>query len=115
VRKSEKLSKKSRFLFYFYVPKRHKEKVKNACFAAGAGNLGNYSHCSFEYEGSGQFFSQSMSDPFIGKKMQLTQVREVKIEMIVPSQNVKKVLKNFLKNHPYEEPAYGFIEIQTTF
>lgn len=105
--------KNSRYFFYFYVPNTHKEKVKKACFATGAGTIGNYSHCSFEYVGKGQFLAHEGSDPFIGKKSKLTSVKEVKVEMIVEKKNIKQLMINFLKTHPYEEPAYGFISMET--
>ena len=36
-----------------YVPVSHADEVRNALFAAGAGNIGNYSECSFNAEGTG--------------------------------------------------------------
>ncbi|MGB5555807.1 MAG: Nif3-like dinuclear metal center hexameric protein, partial [Flavobacteriaceae bacterium] len=38
-----------------YVPKNDAENLKKSLFAAGAGNLGNYSHCSFTSEGIGSY------------------------------------------------------------
>src|SRR5690606_38812782 len=38
-----------------FVPVTHKEEIKNALFNAGAGNIGNYSECSFELDGKGSF------------------------------------------------------------
>ena len=38
-----------------YVPNTHVDKVKNALSDAGAGHIGNYSHCSFSSQGIGSF------------------------------------------------------------
>src|SRR5699024_7449881 len=38
-----------------YVPKDYSSDVKQALYDAGAGNIGNYSNCSFETVGKGQF------------------------------------------------------------
>jgi len=104
-------TKEELFLFYFYVPFKAKERVKTACFMAGAGKVGFYTECSFEYSGQGQFRPLEGSKPFIGKKLTLSKVKEVKVEIIVQKKYLKKTLVNFLKSHPYEEPAFGFIKI----
>ena len=39
----------------FFVPAEHKDKVKAAVFAAGAGRIGNYDSCCWEVSGTGQF------------------------------------------------------------
>lgn len=54
-----------------FVPKDHADAVRNAMFAAGAGWIGNYSHCSFNVEGIGTFLPQEGSDPFIGQQGKL--------------------------------------------
>lgn len=55
----------------FYVPVTHADKVKTKMFQAGAGKIGNYDQCSFEYKGIGQFRPLSGSNPFIGSKNQV--------------------------------------------
>ena len=49
----------------------------------GAGFIGNYSDCTFNTEGFGTFLPREGTDPFIGKKGELSKVHEVKIETIV--------------------------------
>ena len=38
-----------------YVPKAEAQKLKDALFEAGAGNIGNYSNCSFTVDGIGSY------------------------------------------------------------
>jgi structural toxin protein (hemagglutinin/hemolysin) RtxA len=94
----------------FYVPEDHAEKVKELMFAAGAGNIGNYSRCSFEYKGLGQFMPLSGSDPFIGKEQELEKVSELKVEMVCQKDAVHAVIKALKEAHPYETPAYYVTE-----
>ncbi len=89
-----------------------KELVKEAMFMAGAGTLGDYKRCSFEYEGKGQFEPQKGSDPHIGTMGQLETVEEVKVEMVCHPADVEEVIKAMKETHPYEEPAYGVIDIK---
>lgn len=94
----------------FYVPETHAEIVKEALFAAGAGKLGNYAKCSFEYKGIGQFEPQVGSDPFIGKTGALERVPELKIEMICTDECIERAVEALKKSHPYETPAYYAIK-----
>lgn len=89
-----------------FVPVTHQEQVREAMFHAGAGWIGNYSHCSFNISGTGTFLPKEGTSPFIGKPGKMEQVSEVRIETIVPESVEKKVVQSMLKAHPYEEVAY---------
>ncbi|MGR5953318.1 hypothetical protein ACT7DP_17610 [Bacillus paranthracis] len=41
-----------------FVPETHAEEVRKALGDAGAGHIGNYSHCTFNSEGTGTFVPQ---------------------------------------------------------
>ena len=70
------------FQICFYVPATHAEEVKNALFRAGAGKIGNYSHCAWQVLGEGQFLPLSGSKAFIGSEDSLEKVPEYKVEVI---------------------------------
>ncbi|QAY66288.1 Nif3-like dinuclear metal center hexameric protein [Paenibacillus protaetiae] len=89
-----------------FVPKSHHEAVLQALFQAGAGHIGDYSHCSFNTEGTGTFLPGDHTNPFIGKQGQLERAAEIRIETIVPHSIHRKVIQAMLKAHPYEEVAY---------
>jgi len=89
-----------------FVPNEHREAVREALFNAGAGWIGNYSHCSFNVEGTGTFLPREGTDPFIGKQGKLESVAETRIETVVPQSALKAAVQAMLKAHPYEEVAY---------
>jgi len=89
-----------------FVPLESKEAVKAAIHTAGAGTIGNYSHCSYELEGQGQFMPLDGAKPFIGKENQLEKVAEARIECILPKTITLAVIAAMKAAHPYEEPAY---------
>lgn len=95
----------------FFVPINEAESVKSAMFAAGAGRIGNYDHCSFETLGTGQFRPLTGADPFIGVVGKLERVSELKIEMVCEDQKILEVVSALKKNHPYEMPAYDIIKL----
>lgn len=99
------------FHISFYVPEEYKEKVKEAMFDAGAGRIGNYEKCSFEYSGLGQFRPLTGSNPFIGKQGKIETVKEVKVELVCEKESLESSIRALKKAHPYETPAYYVIEV----
>lgn len=89
-----------------FVPKDFETKVREALGHAGAGYIGNYSHCTFNSEGIGTFMPEAGTNPFIGDQGKLEKVHEVKIETIFPETIQNKVISSLKKAHPYEEVAY---------
>ncbi|MHC4488963.1 MAG: Nif3-like dinuclear metal center hexameric protein, partial [Planctomycetota bacterium] len=67
-----------------FVPAESVTEVSNAVFAAGAGAIGNYSHCGFGTEGTGTFLPLKGARPAIGKKGEIEAVPEIRFETIVP-------------------------------
>ena len=51
-----------------FVPKDALEKLDEAIFKAGGGQIGNYSECHFRTEGTGTFKGNENSNPQIGNK-----------------------------------------------
>ena len=98
-----------------YCPTKHAEKVRNAMFEAGAGNIGNYDQCSFNTEGSGTFRGNENTDPFVGNKGEMHSEPEVRIETLVPHYSVKNVLSAMRKAHPYEEVAFDLYPIENVW
>lgn len=81
------------------------EKVRNAMCEAGAGIIGNYSHCSMSTKCQGTFVPNENANPYIGDANKLEIVEEEKIEVNCDIKNVKRVLNAIRDVHPYEEPA----------
>jgi dinuclear metal center YbgI/SA1388 family protein len=89
-----------------YVPVSHADQVRNALFTAGAGNIGNYSECSFSAEGSGTFKGNEDSDPYVGEPGVRHTEEELRVETVYPANLESKILMALILAHPYEEVAY---------
>ena len=96
----------------FYVPLLDAEKVKSAMFAAGAGEHENYTQCSWQTEGKGQFMPIHDAKPVIGKVDQIEIVTEVKVEMMCHKDIIKNVVNSMKNSHPYESVAYTVIKME---
>ena len=95
-----------------FVPEQYVSNLINKLSEAGAGVIGNYTHCSYQLRGRGTFFGLDNTNPAIGEKGKLEEVEEIRLEMIFEKWNLNKILKALLKNHPYEEPAYDIYPLQ---
>jgi dinuclear metal center YbgI/SA1388 family protein len=98
-----------------YVPLKDKETVVKALFHAGAGQIGNYSECSFQSEGTGSFKPNNESRPTIGEANKLEHVPEYRIETVFPSHLQYNILAALKKAHPYEEVAYDIFPLNNNW
>jgi dinuclear metal center YbgI/SA1388 family protein len=89
----------------------HLTAVRDALAAAGAGRIGDYSHCSFATAGTGQFMPLSGANPTIGEVGRLERVAETRLEMVLPRGRRAAVVAALRASHPYEEPAFDVLEL----
>lgn len=97
-----------------FVPASHAGIVRDAVCAAGAGWIGNYSHCTFQTEGMGTFLPLDGTSPFTGSPGEMSSVEEMRLETIVPSVRADAVVQSMLEAHPYEEVAYDLYPLENT-
>ena len=90
----------------WFVPREALEATRDAVFAAGAGRIGRYERCSWYAAGTGTFFGGEGTDPSIGQAGREERVAELRVETVVPQDNVRAVIDALVAAHPYEEPAY---------
>ncbi|WP_036818335.1 Nif3-like dinuclear metal center hexameric protein [Pontibacillus yanchengensis] len=95
-----------------FVPSTHENHLREALGDAGAGHIGEYSHCTFHSSGIGAFKPSENTNPYIGTQGELEKVDEVKMETIVPQSLLSKVLSAMEDAHPYEEVAYDLIPLE---
>jgi len=93
-----------------FAPADAADALFDALVAAGAGRIGNYSHCSFRGEGVGTFRPGEGADPALGRRGELAREPEVRLECRVPPAAEAEVVRALLRAHPYEEPAFDLIE-----
>lgn len=94
-----------------FVPAEYDAQVRKALGDAGAGHIGNYSHCTFRAAGTGTFLPLEGTNPFIGSQGQLEEAAEYRVETIVPESLLSKVIEAMLAAHPYEEVAYDLFPL----
>ena len=95
-----------------YVPENHADALREAIGNAGAGKIGNYTHCTFTLKGTGRFKPEEGANPAIGEVGKLEEVSEDRIETVCSEERLKDVLKTIRDVHPYEEPATDVYPIE---
>lgn len=91
------------------VPMAEAKNVRQALGDAGAGLLGNYSHCSGSIKCIGRFIPLPGANPSIGEIGKPEEVEEEIIEVLCHKDKVEGAILALKKAHPYEEPAIDII------
>lgn len=94
-----------------FVPPADAEALRAALFGAGAGELGDYSHCSWSVTGTGQFLPREGASPAVGTVGSVEHVAEDRVEVIAPARIRGRLLAALHAAHPYEEPAFDVISL----
>ena len=97
-----------------FIPVEDTEEVMEAVHKAGAGNIGNYTDCSFQITGKGFFRPNDEADPAIGEAGHLEVVEENRVEVLYPSHMQGKILSTLKQVHPYDEVAYYITTLENS-
>ena len=96
-----------------YVPTEDADRLLDALSEAGAGAIGDYERCAWSTTGTGTFRPLPGADPAVGEVGRVEQVRETRLEVVLPRSRRAAVLRAMTSAHPYEEPAYDVLELAT--
>lgn len=95
-----------------FVPESHLPPLRTALCEAGAGQIGNYTECTFTTPGRGTFRPGVGANPFSGRAGMLNEETEVRLETLVPKARLSSVLQALRATHPYEEPAFDIVNLE---
>ena len=97
--------KREIFKVQVFVPESHKDMIIDKIAEVGGGWIGNYSECTFSSSGIGTFKPHEGTNPYIGRHNEREYAKEVKIETVIPKEEVDVLIREVEKVHPYEEVA----------
>ncbi len=93
------------------VPETHANAVREAMGKAGAGQVGDYSYCSYSVKGIGRFMPKEGAKPHQGTIGILEEVPEERIEVVCDRTLLESVVEEIKKAHPYEETVIDIFPI----
>lgn len=85
------------------VPAENANQLRETLGKAGAGQVGEYSFCSFTVTGKGRFKPSENAHPHIGQANKLEVVDEEQIEVVCDRSISRQVIAALKAVHPYEE------------
>ena len=94
-----------------FIPGEFLGKLSEALYQAGAGRIGQYDHCLSYSEVMGQWRPLEEAKPFSGTIGEVTNGRELKVEVNCAWEIVTLVMEAVRKVHPYEEPVINVIPL----
>jgi structural hemagglutinin/hemolysin toxin protein RtxA len=100
-----------RVMIVFTVPETHLKPVLDAIAAAGAGVVGEYTHCSFTSAGTGRFMPSAAANPMLGERGALNAEPELRVETFCQRDRARAVVAALRDAHPYDEPVYYVIPL----
>lgn len=103
--------KENQYKLVTFVPDSAVDKVSSALFGAGAGRIGNYSHCSFLSPGTGTFYGEAGTNPTVGEPGELQTAGETRLETVLPIAKLDEALWALRATHPYEQPAFDLVKL----
>ena len=93
-----------------FLPPEALQRVRQAMYQAGAGQLGCYDRCSFVASGTGSFRPLAGANPATGQIGREYTGEELRLEMVCTADRLEDVLRAMRSAHPYEMPAYHLSE-----
>lgn len=93
------------------IPEAYLDVVRNAILNAGAGVIGNYTHCSNTSKIIGTFKPNKNANPFLGEVGNMEYVNEEKLEVQCNIEGAKRIIGVIRDVHPYEEPGIDIIPL----
>jgi hypothetical protein len=93
------------------TPPEYADKIREALGRSGAGEIGEYSFCSYSVSGQGRFMPSERAKPRIGKANTLEVVDEERIEVVCERTKAKQVIIALKAAHPYEEVIVDIVPL----
>ncbi|MGQ9833630.1 MAG: hypothetical protein ACUVRJ_07520 [Candidatus Villigracilaceae bacterium] len=94
-----------------FVPQTHTQALMDALAAAGIGVIGNYDYCFAVTALQGHFRPLAGANPYEGRRGEISQVAEAKIETICRRELIPAALQAIRRAHPYEEPVINLLPL----
>lgn len=95
-----------------FVPQEDVGAVADALNEAGAGVIGDYTHCTFRTPGTGTFLGGEFTSPHVGEAGRLETADEIRMETVLPAHLRGEAEAALWDSHPYEEPAFDLYPVE---
>ncbi len=97
-----------------FIPETHFPALQKALQDVDAGHIGNYDSCLSYTRVTGCWHPLEGTDPYIGKRGEISEEPELKVEVTVRTEALPETVRAVRAVHPYEEPVINAIALYAT-
>lgn len=94
-----------------FIPESFFKVLCNKLKELDAGHIGNYSECLSYSEVNSRWKPLEGTNPYIGKVNEVSEKKELKVEVTCNIDNIDEIIKGIKSIHPYEEPVINVIPL----
>lgn len=94
-----------------FIPQTHLSALQAALQSVDAGHLGKYDSCLSYSSVMSTWRPLPGSIPYIGAENEISEERELKVEVCCKAENLEKTMEAVRQVHPYEEPVINVIPL----
>lgn len=94
-----------------FIPEPHFPQLQRALQAVDAGHIGNYDSCLSYSHVMGTWRPLDGTHPYSGRQNEVSCEPELKVEVTIRLENLKKTIAAVKAVHPYEEPVINAIPL----
>lgn len=94
-----------------FIPESFFKVLCNKLKELDAGHIGNYGECLSYSEVNSRWKPLEGTNPYIGKVNELSEEKELKVEVTCNIDNIDEIIKGIKSIHPYEEPVINVIPL----
>ena len=94
-----------------FIPETHLAQLQTALQSVDAGHIGNYDSCISYSKVIGTWRPLDNANPYMGRRSEITQQPELKVEVRILSDNLEKTITAIKAIHPYETPVINIISL----
>ncbi|MBR1729309.1 MAG: cytochrome C biogenesis protein [Selenomonadaceae bacterium] len=99
------------FKLEIFIPESHLKILQKTLQEVDAGHIGNYDSCIAYSKVIGTWRPLEGTNPYIGRKDQISEEPEIKIEVTIKFAKLDETITAIKKIHPYEEPVINIIPL----
>ena len=96
-----------------FIPETHFKSLQKVLQEQDAGCIGNYDSCLSYSQVIGVWRPLENTKPYLGTYNDVSEEPELKVEVIIKAENLKKTVAAIKKVHPYEEPVINILPLMT--
>ena len=96
-----------------FIPETHFKSLQKVLQEQDAGRIGNYDSCLSYSQVIGVWRPLENTKPYLGTYNDVSEEPELKVEVIIKAENLKKTVAAIKKVHPYEEPVINILPLMT--